>query len=72
MCRQRGAGGLAVARQDIDDAGGEAGLQYQLGEAQRAERRLLGRLQHDRAARPPMRAPVSTPPSAAGSSTGMI
>ena len=51
MCRQRGAGGLAVAGQDIDDAGGEAGLQYQLGEAQRAERRLFGRFQHDRAAR---------------------
>ena len=43
----RGAGGLAVAGDDVDDARREAGLLEQLAEAQRRERRLLGRLQHD-------------------------
>src|SRR5581483_11030295 len=43
--------GLAVAGDDVDGALGEPGLERQLAEAQRRERRLLGRLQHHRAAR---------------------
>src|SRR5579875_1324650 len=37
----------AVARDDVDDAGRDARLEAQLAEAQRGQRRLLGRLQHD-------------------------
>ena len=48
--------GLAVAGEDVDDAGREADLERQLAEPQRAERRLLGGLQHDRAARGERRA----------------
>jgi hypothetical protein len=50
MRRQRRAGGLAKPGQDIDDAIGETGFLNKLPEAQCAERRLLGRLQDDRAA----------------------
>ena len=46
---ERGAG-VAVARDDVQDAGRDAGLERELAEAQRAERRLLGRLEDDRAA----------------------
>ena len=50
MRGERGAGGLAEAGDDVDDARREAGLHDQLAEAQRRERRLLGGLQHDGAA----------------------
>jgi thiamine pyrophosphate-dependent acetolactate synthase large subunit-like protein len=41
---------VVLKSQNIDDAGEEAGLQYQLSESECAKRRLFGRLQHDRAA----------------------
>ena len=41
------AGGVSVARHDVDDAGRKADLGHQLGDAQRAERRQFGLLQHD-------------------------
>ena len=41
------AGGLAQAVEDVDDAGREARLLGQLGDAQGRQRRLLGRLHHD-------------------------
>ena len=42
--------GLAVAGDHVQHALGQARLERQLAEAQRRERRLLGRLEHDRAA----------------------
>ena len=42
---------LAVAREDVDDAGRKAGFDDEVAEPQRRERRLLGRLQDARAAR---------------------
>jgi hypothetical protein len=65
-----GTGGLAEARDDVDHAVRDARLGDQLGQSQRGERRLLGRLEDDAVAcaRAPGRA--SMPPSAAGSSTG--
>src|SRR5690606_36808457 len=50
MRHERGAGRLAVARHDVDDAGRKTGLLDQLAEPKRAQRRLLGGLQHARAA----------------------
>ena len=50
MQRQRLARALAEARHDIEHAVGNAGLLGELGEIERAERRLLGGLQHDRIA----------------------
>src|SRR6185312_6419750 len=50
MCNQRGAGRLAEARQDVDDAGWEAGLEDQLAQSQGAERRLFCGLEHAGAA----------------------
>ncbi len=50
MVDQRGPG-LAVAREDVQHARREADLERELAEPQRAQRRLLGGLQHDRAAR---------------------
>ena len=47
---ERIARGLAVAVHDVHDASGHAGLLEQLDEALRQERRVLGRLQHDRVA----------------------
>ena len=44
------AGGVAVAGDDVDHAGREAGLGDQVGEAQRGQRRLLGGLEDERAA----------------------
>ncbi len=46
---QRGAG-LAVAGEDVEHAGREAGLERELAEAQRGQRRLLGGLEDQRAA----------------------
>ena len=46
---ERGAG-LAVAGEDVEHARREADLERQLAEPQGAQRRLLGGLQHDRAA----------------------
>ena len=40
----------ALARQNLQDALGKACLERQLADAQRAERRQLGRLEHDRVA----------------------
>ena len=51
MLGQRRARCLAEAGDDVDHAGGDAGLEDQLAEAQRRERRLLGGLEHDGAAR---------------------
>ena len=50
MSGQRGARGLAVAGDDVHHALGEAGFHDQLAETQRRKRRLLRRLQDDRAA----------------------
>ena len=49
--RERRAGRFTVAGNDVDDAVGNAGFLNQFAEAQRAERSLLGGLEHDRAAR---------------------
>ena len=57
MRDQRRAGGLAEAGNDVDHAGGESRLERQLTQPKRGERRLLGRLEHDRAARRQRRAP---------------
>ena len=43
---ERGAR-VAEAGQDVDDAGGDAGLEQQLAEVERGERGLLGGLEHD-------------------------
>jgi hypothetical protein len=40
------AAGRAIAVDDVDHAGRQAGLHAQLGEQQRRQRRLLGRLEH--------------------------
>jgi len=45
-----GAAGLAEAGEDIDDAGGEAGLDDELGETEATEGGLLGELENDGAA----------------------
>ena len=45
--------GLAVAGEDVDDPGRNPGLERQLAEPQRGERRLLGRLEHRPCSRPP-------------------
>ena len=45
-----GAGGLAQAVDDVDHAGGEAGFLGELRHAKGRQRRLLGRLHHDRVA----------------------
>ena len=50
MIGERRARGLAIASHDVDDAVGDARFREQFTEAQRRERRLLGRLEHDRAA----------------------
>ena len=50
MADQRRARLLAIAGDDIEHARREAGLRRELGEAQRGQRRLLGRLEHRRAA----------------------
>ncbi len=42
---ERGAGGLAEAGDDVDHPVGDAGLGHQLGQQQRRQGRLLGRLQ---------------------------
>ena len=63
------AGRRAVARDDVDRAGGEADLGRELGDPQHAERRLRIGLQHDRAAGGERRRELPRPPSAAGSST---
>ena len=47
---QRRARLLAVAGDDVEHAGRQAGLQRQLGQAQSRERRLLGGFEHGRAA----------------------
>ncbi len=52
------AGGFAVTGNDVDHAVGEAGFLGQLADAQRRQRRLLGRLEHDRASRRQRRAPL--------------
>jgi hypothetical protein len=44
------AGRVSIAGDDVDDAGREACLRDQVGQAQRGERGLLGGLQHERAA----------------------
>ena len=62
--------GLAVAGQDVRRPRREARLERQLAEAQRGQRRLLGRLQDRRAAGGEGRARASRTPSAAGSSRG--
>ena len=46
---QRGAG-VGLAGDDVEHALGQAGIEAQLGETQRRQRRLLGRLVYDRAA----------------------
>jgi hypothetical protein len=51
MTYERGAGRLAETRQHVDDPGRKADLLDQLGEAERRERRLLGRLENHGAAR---------------------
>ena len=48
MRGERGAGGFAVAGNDVHDAIGNAGFLNQFAEAERRERSLLGGLQHDR------------------------
>ena len=58
MRDQGRAGGLAEAVDDVDDAGREAGFEGQLGDAQGGQRRLLGRLHHDRVAAGQGRAPL--------------
>ena len=69
MSRERGAGGLAVAGNDVDHAVGESGFLNQLRQPQRRERRLLGGLEHDAVSPWPAPDPVSRRPSAAGNST---
>ncbi len=49
-CSASARAGVAVAGDDVQDAVGDARLERQLAEAQRAQRRLLGRLEDDRAA----------------------
>lgn len=51
MAHQRGAGGGARPRDNVDDALRNAGLQRKLGKAQCRERGLRRRLEHDGAAR---------------------
>ena len=46
MRGESGAGGFAVARDDVDDAIGESGFLKEFAEAKRGERRLLGGLQN--------------------------
>ncbi len=58
MLDDRGAGGRAVAGDDVDHAVGNAGLLRQPRHPQAGERRLLGRLHHDRAAGGQGRAPL--------------
>ncbi len=50
MQRQRLADGVAVARQDVEHAGRNAGVDRQLGNADGGQRRLLGGLEHHRVA----------------------
>ena len=50
MRGQRRPGARAVAGDDVERARRESGLERQLGQAQRGERRVLGGLQHDAAA----------------------
>ena len=64
--------GLAVARDHVQDAGRETGLERELAEAQRGQRRLLGRLQHHRAARGERRREPSTTAIISGKFHGMI
>ncbi len=45
MRDERGTGALALAGENVDDAGREAGLANQFAQAQSRQRRLLGRLQ---------------------------
>ena len=65
---QRVADGLAAADDDVDDAFGKD-LGDDLGELQRGQRRLLGRLEDDGVAAGERRARASRPPSSADSST---
>ena len=58
MRDQGGAGRLAEAVDDVDDAGGEAGLDGQLADPQGGQRRLLGGLHHDGVAAGQGRAPL--------------
>jgi len=51
MCGERSTRRFTVARNDVDDAVGEAGFCNELAQPQRRERRLLGGFQHDGAAR---------------------
>ena len=58
-CAHQGrAGGLAQAVDDVDHPGREARLAGELGDAQGRQRRLLGRLHHDRVAARQRRAPL--------------
>ena len=68
MVDQRVADALAAPEHDIDDALGQD-LGEHLGELQRGQRRLLGRLEHHRVAAGDAPAPASTPSSSADSST---
>ena len=67
MLDDPGADRLAVAGDDVEDAGRED-LLRQLGEAERRERRLLGRLQHLDVARRERGRELPDRPSSAGSS----
>ena len=58
MPHQRGAGVRPVAGHDVDHAVGEARLLGQVGQPQRGQRRLFGRLEHQRAAGGQRRGPL--------------
>ena len=67
---KRGAGVSPKPVTMLTTPSGSPASEDQLAQAQRRQRRLLGRLEHHRAAAGERRARASTPPSAAGSSTG--
>ena len=67
--RERLARRVAEARHDVEHALRQPGLDRELRDAKRRERRFLGRLQHDGVAGRERRAELPARPSAAGNST---
>ena len=53
-----GRAGVALAGQQADRVGGDAGLAQRADDHEAAGRRLLGRLEHDGVARSPGRPPI--------------
>ena len=64
--------GAARAGDDVDDALGQPGLERELGEAQRGQRRQLGGLEHDRVARRQRRRELPRRRSLSGKFHGVI